>query len=67
MKKTVRTRKRIPGTTEKDGLRARMGVNMLKGKWTLISPNYLEFEATLLETVNAGNTRIAVFSVPKRR
>ena len=68
MKKKVNKRKRIPGTAEKDGRPTRMGANMLKGGgWTLISPYKLEFKATLLETVNEGDVRVAIFRVPKPR
>jgi hypothetical protein len=66
MKKSARAMKRIPGTTVKRGIPTRLGANMLKGQWTLISPNFLEFSATLVETVNIGQTRVAIFSVPKR-
>jgi hypothetical protein len=39
---------------------------MLKGPWKLVSPHLLEFPATLVETINIGKTRLAIFSVPKR-
>ena len=39
---------------------------MLKGPWRLISPHLLEFPATLVDTINIGKTRLAIFSVPKR-
>jgi hypothetical protein len=48
-------------------IRTRKGNNMLKGPWTLISPNSLEFAATLVETINEGRVRLAIFRVPKVR
>jgi hypothetical protein len=48
------------------GVKTARGEKMLKGQWRLISPHTLEFPATLIETVNIGKTRIAIFSVPKR-
>ena len=39
---------------------------MLKGPWRLISPHSLEFPATLVDTINIGKLRLAIFSVPKR-
>lgn len=42
------------------------GEKMLKGPWRLVSPHMLEFPATLIETINIGKTRLAIFSVPKR-
>jgi hypothetical protein len=39
---------------------------MLKGPWRLVSPHMLEFPATLIDTINIGRTRLAIFSVPKR-
>ena len=48
------------------GIRTARGEKMLKGLWRLISPHLLEFPATLVDTVNIGKTRLAIFSVPKR-
>ena len=42
------------------------GEKMLKGSWKLVSPHLLEFPATLIDTINIGKTRLAIFSVPKR-
>ena len=39
---------------------------MLKGPWKLVSPHLLEFPATLIDTINIGKIRLAIFSVPKR-
>ena len=47
----------------------RKGKRMTKGKgWKLETTNGREriFKGTLLETINLGNKRIAIFSVPKR-
>jgi hypothetical protein len=67
MKKRAQTKKRIAGTIVKNDIRTRLGVNLLKrGQWKLVSPNYLEFSATLIQTINIGGTRVAIFSVPKR-
>ncbi|RTM10995.1 MAG: hypothetical protein EKK33_23085 [Bradyrhizobiaceae bacterium] len=62
------TRKRIPGTINRDGIgRTRLGAKLLKGPgWRLVSPNNLEFPATLLESVNDGSVRVAIFTVPKK-
>jgi|EndMetStandDraft_6_1072998.scaffolds.fasta_scaffold43398_3 hypothetical protein len=64
-----RVKKRIPGTISRDGSgRTRLGANLLKGAgWKLVSPNNLEFPATLLESVNEGSVRVAIFSVPKKQ
>ena len=48
------------------GVRTARGEKMLKGPWRLISPHLLEFPATLIDTINIGKTRLAIFSVPKR-
>jgi hypothetical protein len=42
------------------------GEKMLRGPWRLISPHRLEFPATLVDTINIGRLRLAIFSVPKR-
>lgn len=60
MAKKVRPKKLV-----KKEITTRKGVNMLKGQWTLISPNLLEFSATLVDTVNEGPVRLAIFRVPK--
>lgn len=61
MAKKARSRKVV-----KRELVTRKGVNMLKGEhWKLISPHSLEFAATLVETVNEGRVRLAIFRVPK--
>ncbi|WP_194469040.1 hypothetical protein [Bradyrhizobium sp. CCBAU 51753] len=61
MAKKSRPKKRISRE-----ISTRKGVNMLKGQqWTLISPHSLEFTATLVETVNEGRVRLAIFRVPK--
>lgn len=61
MRKRVRVKKHV-----KREIRTRKGVNMLKeGRWTLISPYSLEFSATLIETINEGKVRLAIFRVPK--
>jgi hypothetical protein len=61
MSKKARPKKRI-----KREIVTRKGINMRKGEqWTLISPHSLEFKATLVETVNEGKVRLAIFRVPK--
>jgi hypothetical protein len=50
------------------GQKARRGDRMTKGKgWRLAVQKGKKrvFVATLLETINIGNKRLAVFSVPK--
>lgn len=52
--------------TRISGKRTRRGKNMLAGQgWRLISPQKLEFVGTLLQTINMGDVRLAIFSVPK--
>ena len=66
-KKTKRKKKsRAKGDAVLYGLRTGRGEKMLKGSWRLVSPHLLEFPATLLETINIGKIRLAIFSVPKR-
>ena len=55
------------GATTIHGIRTFKGEKMLKGSWKLVSPHFLEFPATLIETINIGKTRLAIFSVPKRK
>lgn len=50
------------------GQKAKKGERMTKGKgWRLATVNGRKrvFVATLLHTINFGNKRIAIFSVPK--
>lgn len=50
------------------GKKAKKGERMTKGKgWRLVtvSGNKRVFVGTLLHTVNFGNQRLAIFSVPK--
>jgi hypothetical protein len=50
------------------GLRARRGERMTKGKgWRLAMEKGRKrvFIGTLLETINLGDRRLAIFSVPK--
>jgi len=50
------------------GRRAPKGVRMTKGtRWRLAATTGRKrvFVATLLQTINVGNQRIAIFSVPK--
>ncbi len=50
------------------GEKAKKGERMTKGKgWRIVAVKGRKrvFTATLLETVNAGSVRIAIFSVPK--
>lgn len=55
------------GTAMVRGLPAWRGEKMLRGPgWQLISRDRLQFPATLLETINIGRLRLAIFSVPKR-
>jgi len=65
-KKKVAKRRRAKGTAILYGHRTLRGEKMLKGPWKLVSPHLLEFPATLVETINIGKTRLAIFSVPKR-
>jgi len=67
MAKKSRTKKpRAKGVSTIYGFRTARGEKMLKGPWRLISPHLLEFPATLIDTINIGKTRLAIFSVPKR-
>jgi hypothetical protein len=65
-KKSKRKKPRAKGEYSIDGIRTVRGEKMLKGPWRLVSPHMLEFPATLVNTINIGKTRLAVFSVPKR-
>jgi hypothetical protein len=50
------------------GKKAKRGERMTKGKrWRLarVTGQNLVFVGTLLETINMGSRRIAIFSVPK--
>jgi hypothetical protein len=67
MVKKSRTKKpRAKGAATIYGFRTARGEKMLKGPWRLVSPHMLEFPATLIDTINIGKTRLAIFSVPKR-
>ena len=45
---------------------AKRGERMTKGTgWRLVKGNKHVFAGTLLETINIGNARLAIFSVPK--
>jgi hypothetical protein len=57
---------RAKGMTSIGDDRTVRGEKMLKGPWRLVSPHMLEFPATLVDTINIGKTRLAIFSVPKR-
>jgi hypothetical protein len=57
---------RAKGLAVIHGHRTGRGEKMLKGPWRLVSPHMLEFPATLIDTINIGRTRLAIFSVPKR-
>jgi hypothetical protein len=65
-KRSTPKKSRAKGTAIVYGLRTLRGEKMLKGPWKLVSPHLLEFPATLVETINIGRTRLAIFSVPKR-
>ncbi|HEX3600248.1 MAG TPA: hypothetical protein VHU84_08890 [Lacipirellulaceae bacterium] len=65
-KRTLPKKPRAKGTAIVHGYRTLRGEKMLKGPWKLVSPHLLEFPATLVETINIGRTRLAIFSVPKR-
>ena len=65
-KKSNTKRPRAKGITLIRGDRTARGEKMLKGPWRLVSPHMLEFPATLVDTINIGKTRLAIFSVPKR-
>ena len=66
MAKGLRRKPRAKGLATIHGIRTARGEKMLKGPWRLISPHLLEFPATLVDTINIGKTRLAIFSVPKR-
>lgn len=67
MAKTTKAKKpRAKGAAVIHGIRTGRGEKMLKGPWKLVSPHWLEFPATLIDTINIGKTRLAIFSVPKR-
>jgi hypothetical protein len=57
---------RAKGVTTIRGFPNFRGEKMLKGQWRLVSPHSLEFPATLIDTINIGKIRLAIFSVPKR-
>jgi len=65
-KKSKQKKPRAKGLTTIYGIRTARGEKMLKGPWRLVSPHLLEFPATLIDTINIGKTRLAIFSVPKR-
>jgi hypothetical protein len=65
-KKAQPKTRRAKGATVLHGIRTGRGEKMLKGSWKLVSPHWLEFPATLIDTINIGKTRLAIFSVPKR-
>jgi hypothetical protein len=65
-KKSQQKKPRAKGISVVYGIRTARGEKMLKGPWKLVSPHLLEFPATLIETINIGKTRLAIFSVPKR-
>ena len=66
-KKALAKKPRAKGTAASlHGIRTGRGEKMLKGAWKLVSPHLLEFPATLIDTINIGKTRLAIFSVPKR-
>ena len=66
MARKTKRRSRAKGDSITYGIRTVRGEKMLKGSWRLVSPHLLEFPATLVETINIGPTRLAIFSVPKR-
>ena len=66
VKQSKAKKPRARGEATVDGLRTARGEKMLKGSWRLVSPHLLEFPATLIDTINIGKTRLAIFSVPKR-
>lgn len=66
MAKKSKRKARAKGDTEIYGFRTARGEKMLKGSYRLVSPYRLEFRGTLLETINIGKIRLAIFSVPKR-
>jgi hypothetical protein len=63
MAKKAKTKKKIPGRTTVDGRDTRLGKKILSGKWHLVSPHGLEFNATHLATMNIDGTRIVTFKV----
>jgi hypothetical protein len=65
-KKAKAKKPRTKGIAVIGGYYTGRGEKMLKGPWRLVSPHMLEFPATLIETINIGKTRLAIFSVPKR-
>ena len=67
MAKKLKAKKpRAKGLAVIHGYRTGRGEKMLKGPWRLVSPHMLEFPATLIDPINIGRTRLAIFSVPKR-
>jgi hypothetical protein len=65
-KKAKAKKPRAKGVAVAYGVQYVRGEKMLKGPWRLLSPHGLEFPATLVDTINIGKTRLAIFSVPKR-
>lgn len=48
------------------GVAATRGERMTKGPWRLMNKNNKKvFVGSLIDTINIGNQRIALFSVPK--
>ena len=66
MKKAQSKKPRAKGAAVVYGIPTARGEKMLKGPWKLVSPHLLEFPATLIDTINIGKIRLAIFSVPKR-
>jgi hypothetical protein len=49
-----------------DGVKAVRGERMTKGAWRMLNTsNNKVFVGSLIDTINIGNKRIALFSVPK--
>lgn len=49
-----------------DGVAATRGERMTKGPWRLMNKNNKKvFVGSLIDTINIGGKRIAIFSVPK--
>jgi hypothetical protein len=65
-KRSKQAKTRAKGDAVVRGHRTGRGEKMLKGPWRLVSPHLLEFPATLVDTINIGKVRLAIFSVPKR-
>lgn len=58
--------KKTPGRVMIDGKKTRLGKNILKGRWLLVSPHKLEFSATHISTINVGDNRLVVFKVANK-